>query len=201
MLLVCGPRADAAEEGEGDAAAPAAPQQCFWGGVGVLTATRVPELTAKVADFGLSLPLGEGATHASQRFQGTPAYLAPEVGGMESDQCGGPGGIARGRSHATAGTRLVGKRRARKEVDGATGGRMSAAVVGWGLCCCRGLAAGARVVPYRPRVPNRGWRGAALGGTHLAAAAAFCRGGCWVLPAAVLMPSCCRIDAVLTPYC
>ncbi|GFR45141.1 hypothetical protein Agub_g6522 [Astrephomene gubernaculifera] len=37
------------------------------------------QLTAKVADFGLSLPLPEGATHASQRFQGTPAYLAPEV--------------------------------------------------------------------------------------------------------------------------
>ncbi|GFR46231.1 hypothetical protein Agub_g7776, partial [Astrephomene gubernaculifera] len=37
------------------------------------------QLTAKVADFGLSLPLPEGATHASQRFQGTPAYMAPEV--------------------------------------------------------------------------------------------------------------------------
>ncbi|KXZ50658.1 hypothetical protein GPECTOR_15g342 [Gonium pectorale] len=36
-------------------------------------------LTAKVADFGLSLPLAEGATHASQRFHGTPAYVAPEV--------------------------------------------------------------------------------------------------------------------------
>ncbi|KXZ50656.1 hypothetical protein GPECTOR_15g340 [Gonium pectorale] len=34
---------------------------------------------AKVADFGLSLPLAEGATHASQRFHGTPAYMAPEV--------------------------------------------------------------------------------------------------------------------------
>ncbi|GFR40746.1 hypothetical protein Agub_g1356 [Astrephomene gubernaculifera] len=36
-------------------------------------------LVAKVADFGLSLLLPEGATHASQRFHGTPAYLAPEV--------------------------------------------------------------------------------------------------------------------------
>ncbi|PNH04828.1 Serine/threonine-protein kinase unc-51 [Tetrabaena socialis] len=36
-------------------------------------------LTAKVADFGLSLPLQEGATHASHRFQGTPLYSAPEV--------------------------------------------------------------------------------------------------------------------------
>ncbi|KXZ50668.1 hypothetical protein GPECTOR_15g352 [Gonium pectorale] len=35
-------------------------------------------LVAKVADFGLSLPLAEGATHASHRFQGTPAYAAPE---------------------------------------------------------------------------------------------------------------------------
>ncbi|PNH11931.1 putative LRR receptor-like serine/threonine-protein kinase [Tetrabaena socialis] len=36
-------------------------------------------LTAKVADFGLSLPLEEGATHASHRFQGTPMYSAPEL--------------------------------------------------------------------------------------------------------------------------
>ncbi|KXZ46839.1 hypothetical protein GPECTOR_40g573 [Gonium pectorale] len=36
-------------------------------------------LTAKVADFGLSLPLAEGATHASKHFQGTPAYAAPEA--------------------------------------------------------------------------------------------------------------------------
>lgn len=36
--------------------------------------------TAKVADFGLSLPLAEGATHASQRYHGTPLYVAPEVG-------------------------------------------------------------------------------------------------------------------------
>ncbi|KXZ49740.1 hypothetical protein GPECTOR_19g191 [Gonium pectorale] len=36
-------------------------------------------LIAKVADFGLSLPLAQGATHASQRFVGTPAYAAPEV--------------------------------------------------------------------------------------------------------------------------
>ncbi|GIL42068.1 hypothetical protein Vafri_114, partial [Volvox africanus] len=38
------------------------------------------QLTAKVADFGLSTPLAEGATHASRHFVGTPAYLAPEVG-------------------------------------------------------------------------------------------------------------------------
>ncbi|GIL74277.1 hypothetical protein Vretifemale_4336 [Volvox reticuliferus] len=37
------------------------------------------QLTAKVADFGLSAPLAEGATHASRHFVGTPAYLAPEV--------------------------------------------------------------------------------------------------------------------------
>ncbi|PNH03006.1 Tyrosine-protein kinase Src42A [Tetrabaena socialis] len=36
-------------------------------------------LTAKVADFGLSLPLEEGATHASHHFQGTPMYSAPEL--------------------------------------------------------------------------------------------------------------------------
>ncbi|GFR40598.1 hypothetical protein Agub_g1178 [Astrephomene gubernaculifera] len=36
-------------------------------------------LMAKVADFGLSLPLPEGATHASGLFRGTPAYMAPEV--------------------------------------------------------------------------------------------------------------------------
>ena len=41
-------------------------------------------LTAKVADFGLSLPLAPGATHASQKFQGTPDYLAPEVSGKRS---------------------------------------------------------------------------------------------------------------------
>ncbi|PNH09439.1 Tyrosine-protein kinase transforming protein Src [Tetrabaena socialis] len=37
------------------------------------------QLTAKVADFGLSLPLEVGATHASRRFHGTPMYSAPEV--------------------------------------------------------------------------------------------------------------------------
>ncbi|GIL41933.1 hypothetical protein Vafri_21 [Volvox africanus] len=36
-------------------------------------------ITAKVADFGLSTPLAEGATHASKIFHGTPAYVAPEV--------------------------------------------------------------------------------------------------------------------------
>ncbi len=38
-----------------------------------------PPVVAKVADFGLSVALGEGQTHASRRFQGTPAYTAPEV--------------------------------------------------------------------------------------------------------------------------
>ncbi|KXZ47118.1 hypothetical protein GPECTOR_38g356 [Gonium pectorale] len=38
-----------------------------------------PALTAKVADFGLSLPLPEDATHQSKRYQGTPSRLAPEV--------------------------------------------------------------------------------------------------------------------------
>ncbi|KXZ47114.1 hypothetical protein GPECTOR_38g351 [Gonium pectorale] len=37
-----------------------------------------PALTAKVADFGLSLPLPEDATHQSKRYQGTPARTAPE---------------------------------------------------------------------------------------------------------------------------
>ncbi|KXZ50664.1 hypothetical protein GPECTOR_15g348 [Gonium pectorale] len=41
--------------------------------------SALPQLTAKVADFGLSLPLAEGATHASQRFHGTPARSAPEA--------------------------------------------------------------------------------------------------------------------------
>ncbi|GIL74374.1 hypothetical protein Vretimale_2090 [Volvox reticuliferus] len=36
-------------------------------------------ITAKVADFGLSTPLAEGATHASKIFHGTPTYVAPEV--------------------------------------------------------------------------------------------------------------------------
>ncbi|KXZ47126.1 hypothetical protein GPECTOR_38g364 [Gonium pectorale] len=38
-----------------------------------------PALNAKVADFGLSLPLPEDATHQSKRFQGTPSRMAPEV--------------------------------------------------------------------------------------------------------------------------
>ncbi len=38
-----------------------------------------PPVVAKVADFGLSVALGEDQTHASRRFQGTPAYTAPEV--------------------------------------------------------------------------------------------------------------------------
>eukprot|EP00198_Chlamydomonas_reinhardtii_P003314 XP_001692650.1 predicted protein [Chlamydomonas reinhardtii] len=38
-----------------------------------------PPVTAKVSDFGLSLPMGENQTHASNRFQGTPGYAAPEV--------------------------------------------------------------------------------------------------------------------------
>ncbi|KXZ47120.1 hypothetical protein GPECTOR_38g358 [Gonium pectorale] len=49
---------------------------------GAATSTRAPAfpaLTAKVADFGLSLPLPEDATHQSKRYQGTPARTAPEV--------------------------------------------------------------------------------------------------------------------------
>ncbi|KAG2431199.1 hypothetical protein HXX76_009727 [Chlamydomonas incerta] len=38
-----------------------------------------PPVQAKVSDFGLSLPMGENQTHASNRFQGTPGYAAPEV--------------------------------------------------------------------------------------------------------------------------
>ncbi len=37
------------------------------------------QLVAKVADFGLSTRLAEGVTHASQCFNGTPAYTAAEV--------------------------------------------------------------------------------------------------------------------------
>ncbi|KXZ42763.1 hypothetical protein GPECTOR_119g394 [Gonium pectorale] len=39
----------------------------------------LPALTAKVADFGLSLPLPEDATHQSKRYHGTPSRTAPEV--------------------------------------------------------------------------------------------------------------------------
>ncbi|KAG2428190.1 hypothetical protein HXX76_011870 [Chlamydomonas incerta] len=38
-----------------------------------------PPVIAKVADFGLSVPMAEDQTHASNRFAGTPAYAAPEV--------------------------------------------------------------------------------------------------------------------------
>ncbi|KAG2443753.1 hypothetical protein HXX76_002099 [Chlamydomonas incerta] len=38
-----------------------------------------PEIMAKVADFGLSERMREGQTHASNCWQGTPAYTAPEV--------------------------------------------------------------------------------------------------------------------------
>ncbi|KXZ50685.1 hypothetical protein GPECTOR_15g369 [Gonium pectorale] len=50
------------------------------GGAGTHVAGGGPlALTAKVADFGLSLPLAEGTTHASRHFHGTPAYAAPEA--------------------------------------------------------------------------------------------------------------------------
>ncbi|KXZ52951.1 hypothetical protein GPECTOR_8g325 [Gonium pectorale] len=38
-----------------------------------------PPLVAKVCDFGLSVRMGEGQTHASNRWQGTPFYMAPEL--------------------------------------------------------------------------------------------------------------------------
>ncbi|PNH02056.1 putative LRR receptor-like serine/threonine-protein kinase [Tetrabaena socialis] len=57
------------------------PGRCISGrGLGSSTGDTLPlKLVAKVADFGLSLPLQEGATHTSHRFQGTPLYCAPEV--------------------------------------------------------------------------------------------------------------------------
>ncbi|PNH12348.1 putative serine/threonine-protein kinase [Tetrabaena socialis] len=38
-----------------------------------------PPVVAKVADFGLSTRMTDEQTHESNRFQGTPAYTAPEV--------------------------------------------------------------------------------------------------------------------------
>ncbi|KAG2496756.1 hypothetical protein HYH03_005165 [Edaphochlamys debaryana] len=38
-----------------------------------------PPVVGKVADFGLSVHMGDGQTHASNRFQGTPLYTAPEI--------------------------------------------------------------------------------------------------------------------------
>ncbi|KAG2490369.1 hypothetical protein HYH03_011171 [Edaphochlamys debaryana] len=38
-----------------------------------------PQVVAKIADFGLSVRMTESQTHASNRYQGTPAYAAPEV--------------------------------------------------------------------------------------------------------------------------
>ncbi|KXZ50681.1 hypothetical protein GPECTOR_15g365 [Gonium pectorale] len=58
---------------EGPTASAESPDSSWSGSVGAL------RLTAKVADFGLSLPLAEGATHASKHFHGTPAYAAPEI--------------------------------------------------------------------------------------------------------------------------
>ncbi|PNH07503.1 Proline-rich receptor-like protein kinase PERK2 [Tetrabaena socialis] len=56
------------------------PGRCVSRGMGSSPGDTLPlTLTAKVADFGLSVPLQEGATHTSNRFQGTPLYCAPEV--------------------------------------------------------------------------------------------------------------------------
>ncbi len=41
-----------------------------------------PAMVAKVSDFGLSLRLEGGRTHASGKYQGTPLYMAPEVMSM-----------------------------------------------------------------------------------------------------------------------
>ncbi|PNH05143.1 putative serine/threonine-protein kinase [Tetrabaena socialis] len=87
VLLVSGPRRKPAQGGEdmecgngpstglgsggGSGSGPA--------GSGNSSASASLQLTAKVADFGLSLPLEAGATHASRRFHGTPLYSAPEV--------------------------------------------------------------------------------------------------------------------------
>ncbi|KAG2424697.1 hypothetical protein HXX76_014273 [Chlamydomonas incerta] len=38
-----------------------------------------PPVVARIADFGLSKRMGEGQTHASHCWQGTPYYTAPEV--------------------------------------------------------------------------------------------------------------------------
>ncbi|KXZ47093.1 hypothetical protein GPECTOR_38g330 [Gonium pectorale] len=65
----------------GDATAPC-PGPASLHTISALASTRdpaLPALTAKVADFGLSLPLSEDATHQSKRYQGTPARVAPEV--------------------------------------------------------------------------------------------------------------------------
>lgn len=36
-------------------------------------------VTAKLADFGLSIRMEDGQSHHSRLFQGTPHYMAPEV--------------------------------------------------------------------------------------------------------------------------
>ncbi|GFR46219.1 hypothetical protein Agub_g7762 [Astrephomene gubernaculifera] len=96
VLLVKGPRNEPPKEAEQDTWVGQQPKQLCHAlavaaaaGLGnfapseddtdAVSAVVQLQLTAKVADFGLSLPLPEGATHASQHFQGTPAYKAPEV--------------------------------------------------------------------------------------------------------------------------
>ncbi|KXZ50666.1 hypothetical protein GPECTOR_15g350 [Gonium pectorale] len=75
VLMVCAPASEGQTPSAGTKVAPRTPH-----------GSSLPQLTAKVADFGLSLPLPEGATHASKLWQGTPARSAPEtfIGGRQS---------------------------------------------------------------------------------------------------------------------
>ncbi|EFJ41874.1 hypothetical protein VOLCADRAFT_98095 [Volvox carteri f. nagariensis] len=61
--------------------APAIPVDSSTSSGSAVAASLPVPVSAKVADFGLSTRLAEGATHVSGCFQGTTTYLAPEVVG------------------------------------------------------------------------------------------------------------------------